>query len=641
MARTALLIVTIGLAWLSYNLARAEEAAAVLAGLRKFYHQTARTDGSFSPGIDPDYRGMSDSVYSDLAAVTYACTIHKTFGWALPYEAKTIELLLARQRDDGSFVNVAGTVDPESAEGRCYNTTQALVSLHALGVKPRRDPLGVFEQIAKSEYESLPAYSTSFFPLAYLCCAQPIPPQVDRGIRATMVQASDGYLHDHIAATFHASHYYRLIGETTPLADKIVARILQDQKPDGSWLLNMPSRDRHATFDAVFTLRQEGANRDDCRQAIAKAAKWALSCRNQDSGFGHFPGSPSDADANYFQVGTLVMAEFLKPADPLPADPELLSWGHLMPLRENQGASKPEEDGGHQMPDWISGVAFSPDGRWLATACADNKARIIDKRWAVQQTFIGHDNAVVAVTFSPDSKTLATGSYDRTARLWDRASGRELHRLEGHRGAVMCVAFSPDGKSLATSGIDGDVRLWDSKTGKAGAVLQGHKSWVNAIAFVPDGSNLLSASSDGTIREWNIAARRELRKIEADKAEIRSLALSADGSLVAAGIRYGRVKTWDTETWQPRLDLKAHQGDVWSLAVSPDSHVLFTGDGDWDGPGEIKVWDTASGKELTAVDCPAEVLSLGLSKSGNKLAIGGREGLISVRGVSGADIGRP
>ena len=145
-------------------------------------------------------------------------------------------------------------------------------------------------------------------------------------------QAADGYLHDHVAATFHAAHYYRLIGEPTPKAEAIVARMLRDQKPDGSWLLNLPSRDRHATFDAVFTLRQLGAGRADCRAAIERAARWALTCRNADGGFGHFPGSTSDADAIYFHVGTLVMAGFLKPGDPLPPDPQLLSWGHLMAL---------------------------------------------------------------------------------------------------------------------------------------------------------------------------------------------------------------------------------------------------------------------------------------------------------------------
>jgi len=304
----------------------------VLTGLKRFFAKTARQDGSFANGIDPQYRGMADSAYSDLAAVTYAVTLHKTFGWKLLHEEATKRFLLSRQQPNGDFFNVAGTVDPKSAEGRVYNTTQGIVALHALGLKPRYDPLRVFEEILQADYKTLPAYSTSFFPLAYLAYGQPIPAEADRRIRALMVQAPDGYLNNHVAATFHASHYYRLIGLPTPMADKIIERVLRDQKQDGSWLLNMPSRDRHATFDAVFTLHQLGHGRADCERAIARAANWALTCQNDDGGFGHFPGSPSDADANYFQVGTLVMAGFLKPAAPLPPDPHLLSWGHLMPL---------------------------------------------------------------------------------------------------------------------------------------------------------------------------------------------------------------------------------------------------------------------------------------------------------------------
>src|SRR5262245_23696772 len=66
----------------------------ILQGLRDFYKKTARPDGSFAPGVDPDYIGMSDCAYSDLAAVTYAVTIHKTFGWKLPFEDKTVAFLL-------------------------------------------------------------------------------------------------------------------------------------------------------------------------------------------------------------------------------------------------------------------------------------------------------------------------------------------------------------------------------------------------------------------------------------------------------------------------------------------------------------------------------------------------------------------
>jgi hypothetical protein len=130
----------------------------ILMGLKDFYSRTARPDGSFQPGLDPAYRGISDSAYSDLAAVTYAVTVNKTFGWTLPYENKTVEFLLSRQKPSGTFFNVAGTVAPNSAEGRTYNTTQGLVALHALARKPRYDPLPVFEAILQKDYQQLPAF---------------------------------------------------------------------------------------------------------------------------------------------------------------------------------------------------------------------------------------------------------------------------------------------------------------------------------------------------------------------------------------------------------------------------------------------------------------------------------------------------
>jgi len=308
--------------------------ADVPAGLRAFFAKTAKPDGSFRSGIDPDYEGMSDSAFSDLAPVAYAVVLHKTFGWKLPDEAKTRDFLLGRQRADGSFANVGGTVDPDSAAGRAYNTTMALMALRALGTRPRHDPLPVFDAVLKADYKELPAYMTSFFPLAYLASGKPIPPEADRKIKALMVPTPDGYLHEHVAATFHAAHYYRLIGEPVPKAEAMLGRVLRDQKTDGSWMLNPPARDRHATFDAVFIVRQVGGDRPEARRALAKAAGWALSCRNPDGGFGHFPGSTSDADACYFHAGTLVMAGVLKPADPPPPDARLLGWGHLFPVKE-------------------------------------------------------------------------------------------------------------------------------------------------------------------------------------------------------------------------------------------------------------------------------------------------------------------
>ncbi len=303
----------------------------VLTGLKDFFAKTARPDGSFQPGVDPAYAGISDSAYSDLAPTVYAVVLHKTLGWKLTHEEKTKTFLLARQGKDGAFVNVAGTADPKSPQARAYNTTQGLVALRALELKPRYDPLPVFDVVLKEDYKKMPLYMTSFFPLAYLTQGRTIPVEADKKIRAMMVQSEDGYIGEHVASTFHAAHYYRLIGEKTPKAEAIVKRVLKDQHKNGSWFINPPARDRHATFDAVFTLRHLGAGKE-VKQAIQRAANWVLTCRNDDGGFGHYPGSASDVDAVYFHVGALVMAGWLKPVDPLPPDPHLLCWGHLMPL---------------------------------------------------------------------------------------------------------------------------------------------------------------------------------------------------------------------------------------------------------------------------------------------------------------------
>ncbi len=604
----------------------------VLAGLREFYRRTARADGSFQPGIDPDYAGMSDSAYSDLAAVTYAVTVHATFGWELPDKAKTAEFLVARQKENGDFLNTAGTVDPASAEGRVYNTTQGLVALHALGLKPRYNPLPVFEEILKEDYKSLPAYSTSFFPLAYLCAGQPIPEKADSGIRALMVQDAAGYLNDHVAATFHASHYYRLVGEETPKSREMVARMLRDQKPDGSWLINMPSRDRHATFDAVFTLLHEGQGREDCRTAVHRAARWALSCRNADGGFGHFPGSTSDADANYFQAGTLVMAGFLKPVDPLPADPHLLSWGHLMPIAQTR-ANQP--DLSLKLPAWTGSVAFSPDGTRLATGGADNVARVFDASSGIELlAFDGHRNTVASVQFSPDGLQLATGGYDHDAILWKVSDTKIERRLAGHTGPIMSVAFSPDGSTLATASIDGAVKLWNTENGKLIHTLTGHRSWVNSAAWFRDNERLATGSSDGSVIVWSAENGTILHTLKATDSEVRTIAVSPDQRHIAAGMRYGAIKVWETEGWEETQGFSGHAGDVWSLAFSPNGSVLASGDGDWNRGGFVTLRDIVSGRQTGRYQHTGEVLGVAFAPRGDRIAAGAGDSSVKVWSVA-------
>ncbi len=245
--------------------AKKPSAEAVLDGLRAFIKKTAKADGSFQPGIDPEYRGMSDSAASNLAPVTYAVVIHRTFDWKLPNEAKTLTWIIDRQNRDGAFANTAGTVDPKSPQGRVYNTTMALMALKGLDSRPAYDPLPVFAKVMEKDYKQLPAYSSSFFPLAYQLAGAKLPDGADKAMRATMIQADDGYINDHVAATFHAVHYDKLLNATTPKADLILKRTLKDQRPDGSWTLN-PLR-------AIGTLASTPSSSSSTWAAAAKIAK--------------------------------------------------------------------------------------------------------------------------------------------------------------------------------------------------------------------------------------------------------------------------------------------------------------------------------------------------------------------------------
>jgi hypothetical protein len=315
------------------NSASAAEPANLDEETLAFIRRCARADGGYAPSPDPKYKGNSDTSLSDLAGVTYAATLAKTMGWQLPHPKRSIEFIQQHQQPDGAFMSQVGSADLKSNLSVLYSTVQAVVALHALGERPRIDPVDVMSRFfIDKEFQKLPWYTTSFFPLFYAALGKPFPERYDRALRDWQIsnQKDDGYLSDHVAATFHMAHYFRLIGQPTPKAAPMVERVLRDQKADGGWNIKAPDWDVHACFDAVFILRQLGAKSDAVRRAIQKGADWALGCRNADGGFGHFPGRHSDLDAVYFQFGTLIQAGRLPAARLDLPDGNTLSWGHAM-----------------------------------------------------------------------------------------------------------------------------------------------------------------------------------------------------------------------------------------------------------------------------------------------------------------------
>ncbi|HLF94608.1 MAG TPA: hypothetical protein VJB14_14180, partial [Planctomycetota bacterium] len=114
-----------------------------------------------------------------------------------------------------------------------------------------------------------------------------------------------------------------------------------------------------------------------------------------------------------------------------------------------------------------------------------------------------HEDAVVAVAFSPDGKQVASASHDRSLRTWDAATGKRLLTVEGHRGRMYGLAWAPDGKRIATAGHDKTIRIWDAATGFEVNSYYGHEEHVWAVAFSPDGKLVASAGADTVVHLWD------------------------------------------------------------------------------------------------------------------------------------------
>ncbi len=326
---------------------------------------------------------------------------------------------------------------------------------------------------------------------------------------------------------------------------------------------------------------------------------------------------------------------------------------------------------GHTKP--VTCVAFSPGGRYLASAGQDRMIKLWDMTTGEEAfTLRGHGKPILCLAFSPSGRVIASAGEDMAVKIWDATSAQEVQSFRAHL-ACQAVAYRPDGKQLATA--DGSIKLWepgnydepvrtfggpeefvesiaydptgrhlaaagkkglkiwDAATGKTVLTLRGSTDRERNVAYSPDGRLLASAGEDGSIRLWDPTDGRIVRVLTGHSTSVNRVAFSPDGRRLASAGLDRTVRLWDTATGEEVAVLRGHGGPVRALAFSPLGDYLASGgrnqnteDGDGVPEGELKIWDARTGEELrTLPGHSAAITSLAFTPDGARLASGSED----------------
>jgi WD40 repeat protein len=259
-------------------------------------------------------------------------------------------------------------------------------------------------------------------------------------------------------------------------------------------------------------------------------------------------------------------------------------------------------------------VSFSPDGQTLAVVGRRHErgsVRVYDtKTWEVRRELDGHEAGTIwTLAFSPDGKQMATGGADGKARVWDTQTVSELKVFDGRGSNIRALAISPDGKLLAAGNPLGDrgphLQAWDLSTGSERFSLETGLS--ECVAFSPDGRLLAVASESSAavpvVKLWEPATNRLHATLVGHTEVIYQLAFSPDGRTLATGSWDGSIRLWHVITGQPMMTIEARRGTVYSVTFSPDGRTLASGRGFWQTSGmigEVTLWHAATEAEVRA-----------------------------------------
>ena len=282
----------------------------------------------------------------------------------------------------------------------------------------------------------------------------------------------------------------------------------------------------------------------------------------------------------------------------------------------------------------VIALAFSPDGKTLASGSRDGKVKIYDVETGENRSLAGHAAEVRSIVYSPDGTQIASlGEYDdSTIKLWNAATGNHIRTMRSH--SIRSIAFSPDGTQIASGEgphrqAGGRINLWDVGTGRKIATLSGPPSDVWSVAFSPDGTQIVSGWVDNTITLWDVSSRTAIATLE--HTHFSTLASSPDHTIFASTSKGKKIKLWNVATGRNIHTLEGHTDRVWDLTFSPDGATLASRARN----GEIKLWNVATGQNTHTLEMSTDVVVfLAFSSDGATLASGARNGEIKLWNVA-------